>query len=324
MSGILINNQSQWETGFRPYFREAEASQIFSVGDVETIVFHMGQGITGCFQAVPGKEHIEIYYVISGKIILQPIDEPEKPVLAGGFFALNDRLDGTVFSIPEDTELICYTNQPDYDAAHDTTVRVDSMLEELQLKDGDTRLHGERVRMLSMQAAANMPDFDGTKLEMLLQAARFHDVGKCRIPLEILIKPGKLTDEEYELMKQHSRYGAEIVGDMFDGEMAEVLLHHHEHYDGTGYPDGLKGDDIPLCDRVIAVADAYDAMVTTRPYHLGISREAAIAELKRCSGTQFDPKCVTAFIKSLKETSHEEKDDLIIQETKRQNYGILK
>ena len=323
MNGLIVFDRDHWESKYRPYFREIETSRIISVGELETIVFHMGKGLTGCFQAVPGENAAEVYYIISGKVCLKPLDEAEEEIKAGGFFAFHNRNDGTVFSVLEDTEMICFTNLPKFDANKESTVLIDSMLEELQVKDGDTRLHGERVRFLIMRETAHLAGFDGSKLEMLLQAARFHDIGKCQIPLEILIKPGKLTDEEYEIIKKHSAYGAEIVKDMFNGEMSDVLLHHHEWYDGTGYPDGLKGDEIPMCSRVIAVAGAYDAMVTERPYHKAISSEKAIEELRRCSGTQFDPDCAEALIAGIEDNEDLDEDDLIIRETKRQNFSRL-
>jgi HD-GYP domain-containing protein (c-di-GMP phosphodiesterase class II) len=113
----------------------------------------------------------------------------------------------------------------------------------------------------------------------------------------ILKKPGKLTDEEWTIMKSHTTNGYQILrsADQYSS-LADYSLTHHERYDGKGYPQGLKGEDIPLYSRIIGICDAYEAMTADRPYRKALTKEVAIAELKRCSGTQFDPRLVEVFI----------------------------
>jgi HD-GYP domain-containing protein (c-di-GMP phosphodiesterase class II) len=125
-----------------------------------------------------------------------------------------------------------------------------------------------------------------------------HDIGKVKIPDSILYKPGKLTDEEFQVLKQHPVIGEEILKPI--PSMAHVLpvvRHHHEKWDGRGYPDGLKGEESPLAARIVSITDAYDAMISDRPYRKGMPVEAAVAELKKCAGTQFDPRLADAFLK---------------------------
>jgi HD-GYP domain-containing protein (c-di-GMP phosphodiesterase class II) len=123
-----------------------------------------------------------------------------------------------------------------------------------------------------------------------------HDVGKIGIEDKILRKAAALTEEEYEIMKQHPTKGAHILqGVPLLQEMAGAGLMHHENMDGSGYPDGLKGEAIPLLGRIVSVADAFDAMTTDRPYSKAMTFEAAIARLKFLAGKKFDPKCVEAF-----------------------------
>ena len=137
----------------------------------------------------------------------------------------------------------------------------------------------------------------GEKLAELEVASLLHDVGKLGIPDKILKKPGRLTKQEYAIMQGHSSKGAKILENVESlKHLTHYIMHHHERYDGYGYPDGLKGDDIPLIARIIAVADAFDAMTTNRPYRNKKSIEEAIQEIKRCSGTQFDPIIVSAFL----------------------------
>jgi diguanylate cyclase (GGDEF)-like protein/putative nucleotidyltransferase with HDIG domain len=134
------------------------------------------------------------------------------------------------------------------------------------------------------------------QLELLRIAAMLHDVGKVSVPDRILRKPEPLTEEEFEEIKRHPIAGAEIVSRVEGLEpVVPWVRHSHEHYDGSGYPDGLAGDTIPSASRILLVADAYDAMTSHRPYRKAMSREAALAELRRNSGTQFDPSCVEAF-----------------------------
>ncbi len=133
--------------------------------------------------------------------------------------------------------------------------------------------------------------------EGLLAGILLHDIGKIFTPKEILYKPGPLTDDEWAIMRRHPVDGAEVLQQIMGlKEMAMNVRHHHERYDGAGYPEGLKGEEIPLGARIAAVVDAFDAMVSDRPYRKAISIEQAVAELKRCRGTQFDPVVVDAVV----------------------------
>jgi two-component system, cell cycle response regulator len=136
----------------------------------------------------------------------------------------------------------------------------------------------------------------------LLQAAALHDVGKVGIPDAILEKPAPLDDEEWEFMRKHTQIGERILGAAPAlTQAAKIVRSTHERMDGKGYPDCLSGETIPLASRVIAVCDAYDAMISPRPYRAAMSPEGAISELRRNSGTQFDPPVVDAFIAVLAE-----------------------
>lgn len=160
-----------------------------------------------------------------------------------------------------------------------------------------TNGHSERVTKTAIDIAREMgfPDKELKKLEV---AGLLHDIGKIGTYETILNKSGKLTEEELNIIRQHPKKGAEILGPIKQlKEAIPVLKHHHEFYDGNGYPDGLKGEDIPLMARVLAVADSVDAMGADRPYRKGRPMEEIIAELKRCSGTQFDAKIVEAFLR---------------------------
>lgn len=133
-------------------------------------------------------------------------------------------------------------------------------------------------------------------------ATRLHDIGKIKIPDAILLKPAKLTKDEFEIMKTHSKEGYKmVIGAKGSKNIAKAVLTHHERWDGTGYPLGLKEDKIPLYARIISVVDAFDAMISNRPYQGAVAYKDAIEEIIRCSGSHFDPKVVNAFLKAMNE-----------------------
>jgi HD-GYP domain-containing protein (c-di-GMP phosphodiesterase class II) len=131
----------------------------------------------------------------------------------------------------------------------------------------------------------------------LARGALLHDIGKIGVPDAILRKPGRLTEAERRQMQRHPEIGYRVIADIPSfAQAAEIVLHHHEFYDGRGYPNGLAGDDIPLGARIFAVADALDAMTCDRPYRRAMSRAQALAEIARCRGSQFDPRVVDALL----------------------------
>jgi len=172
----------------------------------------------------------------------------------------------------------------------------------IDAKDPYTHGHSARVAEYAIAAAKEL-DMTMAEMEVIQAAAYLHDVGKIGIPEPILTKPGKLTDEEYEIIKTHPEISARIISPVnFQGEVVSIVRHHHERVDGHGYPDMVRGDKIPLEARILAVADSFDAMISVRPYRPPRSLEDAKMELIRCSGTQFDKEIVRAFIKAVNKT----------------------
>jgi hypothetical protein len=163
--------------------------------------------------------------------------------------------------------------------------------------DRPTRGHAERVRLFTDLVADEM-HLPRPVRDRLRWASLLHDVGKLTVPTEILNKPGKPDESEWEVLKAHPARGREIAAPLLPwlGEAGRVIVEHHERWDGTGYPDGLSGADIGLCSRIVAVADALDVMTAVRAYRRPVSRAAALDELVRCAGGQFDPEVVRAMI----------------------------
>ena len=166
----------------------------------------------------------------------------------------------------------------------------------LDLKDLNTGVHSTRLAEWALHVAREL-GLEENCLGDIEVAALLHDIGKIGIADAILNKPGKLTAEEYDLMKKHPEYGWAVLRQVPGMERASlIILHHHESYDGKGYPGGLKGEEIPMGSRIVAVIDAFDAMVSNRPYRQGLPFEEAERRLLQASGTQFDSKVVNSFL----------------------------
>lgn len=178
---------------------------------------------------------------------------------------------------------------------------VQSLVRSIEAKDSYTRGHSDRVAEYAQKIALKM-GFTPEKAQMIKKVAQLHDVGKLGIDESVLNKKEKLTEEEWRIIKEHPITGEEILRPVFlDEKMLALVRSHHERYDGKGYPDGLKGGEIDILAQIVSVTDSYDAMTSMRAYRKSMTREEAIDELKKNSGTQFNPEIVEAFLKVLRD-----------------------
>ncbi len=222
-----------------------------------------------------------------------------------GFLSITDKTDGYAFTDEEINLALTLArkaslrleNNALYEITYNNLINtLKTLVLTVEARDSYTKDHSERVAKLALEIA-EVVGCDQAEKDAIRFGGYLHDIGKIGVRDMILLKPGKLTDEELEEIKKHPVIGSNIVAPLGSFPLERLLIrHHHERFNGTGYPDGLEGEGIPLIARILAVADTYDSMTTTRPYRKGLTHEAAVKEIRRCSGTQFDPAIVRAFL----------------------------
>ena len=185
-----------------------------------------------------------------------------------------------------------------------TQAQTDPFMSLLRMRHRNTSIHSEEIRMMVRDLAERL-SVPAPQIQQLEAAARLHDLGTIAIPDPILTKVGTLTDEERRIVQAHSQYGYDALHEADKlQEVANIVLHHHERYDGTGYPHGLEGKNIPFGSRIIAVLDAFDAMINERPYRSARTKREACEELLIGKGSQFDPEIVDALLDTLRFRVH--------------------
>jgi HD-GYP domain-containing protein (c-di-GMP phosphodiesterase class II) len=237
----------------------------------------------------------------AGQIVAVPIQRQEK--VLGVLFCL-DKLEADfttqdsklLTSIANETAIYLENSSLFSDARGMMMGLLHALTSAVDAKDTYTCGHSQRVALFGREIAvrAGLPE---AQVERVYMAGLLHDVGKIGVPEEVLRKPGKLTDEEFTLMKQHVEIGARILKDVRQiVDLIPGVLYHHERYDGKGYPHNLAGQDIPMVARILCVADCFDAMTSNRTYRKALPIEVALMEIRRCAGTQFDPLLADAFL----------------------------
>jgi putative nucleotidyltransferase with HDIG domain len=243
------------------------------------------QGFFAAFLAMTSNGFLNIFY--EQKSINFEI------LAIGGFFFVSAFIVGTLTEQRETALKARAKMNEELNQTYAETLR--ALVSALDTRDSETGGHSERVTLIALSIARQMR-LDKKTIQQIHWGALLHDVGKIGIADAILRKPGHLTDEEWGFMRTHPQIGFEVLKDIpFLQPALDIVLHHHERFVGTGYPSGLKGEEIPLSARIFAIADSFDAMTNDRPYRRACKRTDAVAEIERCMFTQFDPKVVSAF-----------------------------
>jgi putative nucleotidyltransferase with HDIG domain len=182
--------------------------------------------------------------------------------------------------------------------AHPARVMLDALERVMALRDPATAAHAMRVRRLAVAVAEDACFGDDALIAAIQAAAPLHDIGKLAIPDRLLHKPGPLTCDEYDLVKRHAIMGADMLaGIECAGPIAQIIRHHHENWDGTGYPDALRGEAIPLGARILTIVDCYDALTSERPYRESLSHGGALEMIGTRRGTMYEPAILDAFLR---------------------------
>lgn len=278
------------------FMTNMELSLLASGDGTEVIHHKLYPGARLAMMPDEGWTAMEHMYILSGKLIYQ---SPDGEVLLeqGDSIFASPIKEHVNFIAETEVELLYVTSQPQFHFYSNSVRNMMDLAVSVEEKDGYTADHCNRIKELSMMVGEEMglsPD----ELYILNLAAFLHDIGKIKVPDEILNKPSGLTNEEYEIMKKHTTWGRETLASTNFVDLVkagEIVEQHHERFDGKGYPNQLKGEEIRLEAAIITVVDAYDAMTSDRVYRKGMDKELALNELEQNKGTMFHPLVVDAF-----------------------------
>lgn len=273
-------------------------SLLASGGDVDVVVYDLR--VDKPCNIYPGDQPnlLEFYYVLEGTAVIQT-DEGDVTLEKGEYFHVFNLKENVSFTTINGAKLLYVSSQPIFQYLSEYSEGLTKLLASAELKDLYTYNHGYRVQMYSMKLGERM-NLPKENIYTLKVSSLFHDIGKNNVPDHILKKPDRLTREEYACIQQHSIGSRELLEGMFEPRILVAVEQHHERLDGSGYPYGLMAEDIVLEARIIAVADAFDAMTSDRAYRRGMSAADALADLER-STHQYDAAVVAAMREILQE-----------------------
>lgn len=245
----------------------------------------------------PAGAVLETFYLLSGRLGGDLSGEPYV-VEQGDTLFTENLAEPVILTALSNTRLLYLTERPQFHLFSERLGQLKRLATEVELKDGYTADHCERLQELSYRTGVAL-SLSPTELRLLDLGAYLHDIGKLYVPLIILNKPGKLTSEEWKVIKNHPGYGRELLSDTFFKEAGIIVEQHHERFDGSGYPHGLAGNEISVGAAIVAVTDTFDAMTTDRPYRGAMSAAAALGEIQRYAGVHYPKEVVRAFAATL-------------------------
>lgn len=281
-------------------FESGSLQLLYSSGNTELSLMNLNRDMR--FFIVPNESPTqaasEVYYLLSGQLSFQ--HQGHHLVLSEGDYIVAEGLEKPVaFHGLTDVAMVYFSSQPSFNDVGQEAEKLMQLADSIEQKDGYTADHCKRIQDFSLRTAEAM-GLGHNRLYLLNYGAYLHDVGKAKLPEGLLQKPGKLTPEEWTIMKQHPTMGRELLENSFLQDVGEIIEQHHERLDGSGYPKGLKGLEISLEAFIIAVADTFDAMTTDRPYRAALPVSHALAELRKYADQHYPQEVVETFIKANK------------------------
>jgi putative nucleotidyltransferase with HDIG domain len=271
---------------------------LLAKGDGAEIIFQtINKGKTFYLYPSDNPNTLEFFYVIEGECVYET-KEKNIHIRPGDYFYIQKLKEPAYFLTKTDIKLLWFTTQPAFYYVSKSIEELTKVVKQVEVKDQYTYSHSIRVQEYSLRIAKEL-QLSKDVVENLYSAAMFHDIGKIHVPEEILNKPERLTLEEFEILKKHSAEGCEMLKSTYYSHIGEIILQHHERLDGSGYPNGLKGDQILLEAQIIGITDTFDAMTSDRIYRKGMDPSLAISEIKKLSGRHYDASLVEAFEKVL-------------------------
>lgn len=282
--------------------KESEELKLIARGDgTEIMVQKIQPGRMVCLSPYENSELMEFFYVLKGTIRCE--QEDNNTLLGeGDYYYVNNIKENVYFKTESEVTVLYVSSRPVFFMLNNEMEELKRMLDRIREKDRYTYTHDVRLQEYSMKIG-EMLGLSRGRIENLLYAAAFHDIGKIIVPDEVLNKPGKLSVEEFEYIKMHPSEGKRILDGTFISSVGDIVEQHHERLDGSGYPKGLKENEISMEARIIAVVDSYDAMTSDRAYRKAMPPDVAMEELKSLVGKHYDSRVVAALEDILKQNN---------------------
>lgn len=266
---------------------------------VEVLIQQIDQDKLFYIYPADNPDVFEFYYILDGSVECE-LDGQVVQLAEGDHFSVQGLAEALHFKTLSSLKFLMVVTEPTFASMSTEISSLMEIVKKVEEKDRYTYQHSSRVAEHAVRTAKKL-GVSAELLNRLTESSYLHDIGKVHIPEEILNKPGKLTKEEFDIVKRHPEDGAKMLeGTMYES-LIPILEQHHERLDGTGYPRGLKADEILLEAKIIAVSDTFDAMTEDRAYRNAFTAEYAMDEIKRLSGTHYDPQVVEAFEQVLRE-----------------------
>jgi HD-GYP domain-containing protein (c-di-GMP phosphodiesterase class II) len=294
-SGITLRHATQ---GIEKVSLKGLELSLVAAGDGTEIIHHrLAAGSRWAMEPAEGWNALEALFIISGNLRWQ-LPGGDRLLQAGDTISASPIQASSIFIAQTDVEFLYITSQPVFHFYSKSIREMMDLAVEIELKDGYTADHCQRIKNLSTMLGEGM-NLSSSELLELNFGSFLHDIGKTMVPDSILGKPGKLTPEEWGIMKLHTIYGRQKLHETGLPNLIKpgfIVEQHHERFDGSGYPNGLQGENIKIGAAIVAVVDSYDAMTSNRVYQKGRSKEEALEEILRCRETMYHPDVVDVFL----------------------------